>query len=192
MAQQQLQEEQGLSSLQSQNVRVPGSVSFNNFLTVSPTWSVSDSSSDLDTESTGSFFHDKTITLGSLLGSSNILELSKKSKRGKKKIEPLKAKNACKSKPWIFSLCAKADDSQRSKDNVDAPPSLGHFLAVERRTTSGNGCRSNQRQSSEEVANSLFVNGHVAPPTTRHSEADGGSRHGHPVLLLSCVCGQSS
>ncbi|CAN1150454.1 hypothetical protein LINPERHAP2_LOCUS17574 [Linum perenne] len=182
-------------SLQSLNVRVPGSVSFNNFLTVSPTWSVSDSSSDLDTESTGSFFHDKTITLGSLIGGSNILELSKKSKRGKQ-TESLKAKKVCKSKPWIFSLCAKdpiASDSQGLKDNV-APPSLGDFLAVERRTTS-NGCRRKQgRQSSvEEVPkNSLFVNGHVAPP--HRDNANGGSSHGGgvPVLLLSCVCGQSS
>ncbi|CAN1282891.1 hypothetical protein LINPERPRIM_LOCUS18213 [Linum perenne] len=181
-------------SLQSLNVRVPGSVSFNNFLTVSPTWSVSDSSSDLDTEvslkrlllqSTGSFFHDKTITLGSLIGGSNILELSKKSKRGKK-TESLKAKKACKSKPWIFSLCAKdpiASDSQGLKDNV-APPSLGDFLAVERRTTS-NGCRKVPK-------NSLFVNGHVAPP--HRDNANGGSSHGGgvPVLLLSCVCGHSS
>ncbi|CAN1282892.1 hypothetical protein LINPERPRIM_LOCUS18213, partial [Linum perenne] len=137
-------------------------------------------------QSTGSFFHDKTITLGSLIGGSNILELSKKSKRGKK-TESLKAKKACKSKPWIFSLCAKdpiASDSQGLKDNV-APPSLGDFLAVERRTTS-NGCRK------EVPKNSLFVNGHVAPP--HRDNANGGSSHGGgvPVLLLSCVCGHSS
>ncbi|CAI0474881.1 unnamed protein product [Linum tenue] len=132
------QEEEGWplrSQLQPLNARVAtGSVSFNTLLTASPTCSESDSSSGLDTESTGSFFHDKSITLGSLIGASSILELSRKSTRGKKKIkEPVKEKKGCGSKPWLFSLCAK-DPVRRLNNNAGSGPSLGHFLAVERRS----------------------------------------------------------
>ncbi|KAG4978743.1 hypothetical protein JHK82_038027 [Glycine max] len=67
-----------------------GSISFNTLLTGSPS-SSTDSSSDLDTESTGSFFPDQSITLGSLMGVSSIVELSRRSLRGTK-AELLKSK----------------------------------------------------------------------------------------------------
>ncbi|CAL5438329.1 unnamed protein product [Camellia sinensis] len=52
----------------SEIVRFFGSASFHTFLSASPPTSFSDSTLDLDIESIGSFYHEKSITLGSLLG----------------------------------------------------------------------------------------------------------------------------
>ncbi|XP_042475039.1 uncharacterized protein At3g17950-like [Macadamia integrifolia] len=195
--------------LQPLNVRVglvrnrdySGSISFNTLLTGSLS-SSTDSSSDLDTESTGSFFHDKSVTLGSLIGVSNILELSERSGEGRR-AEALRNKKSCRSKTWFFSLCSRADDS--SSDSVNnPPPSLGHFLEAERRAT--NDHRRNQspiiyeadefsraRNASEPT--SLFVDGLLAPPQSNSNswfDSDAGeTSHGVPVLF-SCMCGQPS
>ncbi|KAF8397500.1 hypothetical protein HHK36_016417 [Tetracentron sinense] len=114
-----------------------GSISFNTFLTGSPS-SSTDSSSDLDSESTGSFFHDKSITLGSLIGASSILELPGRSARGRR-AEALRGKKSYRSKTWFFSLCSKVSTNAESASN---PPSLSHFLEAERRAA--NGYRRNQ------------------------------------------------
>ncbi|XP_048234713.1 uncharacterized protein At3g17950 isoform X2 [Ricinus communis] len=218
------QEEGWPLGLQPLNMRVglprngdfSGSVSFNTLLTGSPTSSTDSSSSDLDTESTGSFFHDKSITLGSLIGGSNILELSRKSSRVRK-VEVLRDKKSNKKpRTWLFSLCSRDTTDARSiveSSNINNPPSLGHFLAVERKAANGN--RRNQSPTAatygpEEFCfahsiaepNSLFINGHVAPPrvTPWHEEDDqtrrtGGLEHGSGngvPLLFSCMCGQPS
>ncbi|XP_011042689.1 PREDICTED: uncharacterized protein At3g17950-like [Populus euphratica] len=181
-----------------------GSISFNTLLTGSST----DSSSDLDTESTGSFFHDKSITLGSLIGVSNILELSRKSTRARK-VEVVEDKKSCKSKTWIFSLCSRDTTDAKVVNNT---PSLGHFLAVERRASSE--YRRNhdpiihgphdELELAQPVTepNSLFVNGHVAPPRPSQSCSAEAGRRGNEELehcgesavpvLFSCICGQPS
>lgn len=91
------------------------------------------------------------------------------------------------------------------------PPSLGHFLAVERRAA--NEYRRNHSPidyGPDELAlaqpnaepNSLFMDGAIAPPQPSSwsgSDAEmgqnrglvNGSGHGVPVLF-SCMCGQSS
>ncbi|KAF8402894.1 hypothetical protein HHK36_010986 [Tetracentron sinense] len=197
--------------LQPLNVRVglvrnrdfSGSMSFNTLLTGSPS-SSTDSSSDIDTESTGSFFHDKSITLGSLIGVSSIIELSGRSARGKR-AEALRGKKSYRSKTWFFSLCSKASGDVQSVNNT---PSLGHFLEVERRAANGNRSQNPIIYEPEELEqaqivsepNSLFVNGCVAPPQSSPwidpdtgRRANGGLDHGNgngvPVLL-SCMCGQ--
>lgn len=84
-------------------------------------------------QSTGSFFHDNSITLGSLIGISSFLELSRRSTRGRM-VEPSKDnKRIHKLKPWLFSLC-----SRLSTDAVigNDAPSLGHYLEAERRAAS--------------------------------------------------------
>ncbi|GAB4824391.1 hypothetical protein Ancab_007278 [Ancistrocladus abbreviatus] len=185
-----------------------GSMSFNTtVLTGSPT-SSTDSSSDLDTESTGSFFHDRSITLGSLIGVSSILELSRRSIRGRQP-EPLKVTKPCKSKTWFFSLCSR--DSTDVKD-ANSAPSLGHFLAVERRAAS-NEYRRNRSPNTyipDEIslaqpvgeANTLFVNGQIAPPqssqwsssgaeSNQNRGLDDGNGYGIPILF-SCMCCQTS
>ncbi|XP_038877635.1 uncharacterized protein LOC120069886 [Benincasa hispida] len=121
-----------------ENRDFPGSISFNTLPTGSPI-SFTDSS-DLDSESSGSFFHAKSITLGSLIGGSTprIMELSRRSSRGGSTEASLgldrKINNyfKFKSKPWLFSLCCKL-----STDAVIATRtrSLAHFLEVERRRT---------------------------------------------------------
>ncbi|XP_021720872.1 uncharacterized protein At3g17950-like isoform X1 [Chenopodium quinoa] len=212
------QEEGWPLGLQPLNVRIGlgrardyfGSMSFNTtMLTGSPT--STDSSSDLDTESTGSFFHDRSITLGSLIGVSSILELSRRSIRGRRP-EPLKVKKPCKTKPWIFSLCSR--DSIDVKSSTTSTPSLGQFLAVERRAAN-NEHRRNQSHNIEvpdEISmaqpipqpNSLFVDGRVAPPQSSPQSGsecedgnsggiDHGNHHGHGVpVLFSCMCGQDT
>ncbi|KAJ4704695.1 60S Ribosomal protein [Melia azedarach] len=118
------------------NRNFSGSVSFSTLLTDSPSPSTA-SSSDLDTESTGSFFHDKSITLGSLIGVSNILELSRRSTG--RRTENLRDHRNCKFKPWLFSLCSKLTTDAVNTNNT---ASLGHFLEAERRAASI--CRRNQ------------------------------------------------
>lgn len=91
------------------------------------------------------------------------------------------------------------------------PPSLGHFLAVERRAaTEYRRNHSPIDYGPDELAlaqpnaepNSLFMDGEIAPPQPSSwsgSEAEmgqnrglvNGSGHGVPVLF-SCMCGQSS
>ncbi|KAF8006133.1 hypothetical protein BT93_K0439 [Corymbia citriodora subsp. variegata] len=109
-----------------------GSASFSTLLTGSPS-SISDASSDLDTESTGSFFHDKSITLGSLIGASSILELPRRSAR-MRIAESSRDKRSYKSKSWFFSLCSKLNTDAVT---INGAQSLGYFLEAERRAAGG-------------------------------------------------------
>ncbi|KAE8733749.1 cyclin-dependent protein kinase inhibitor SMR3-like [Hibiscus syriacus] len=87
--------------------------------------------------------HDNNITFGSLIGVSSILELSKRSVRGKKAeaTKHNRINNNKRSKVWVFSLCLRDNVDVESDNTVDVPSSLGHFLAAERRAASG--CRRN-------------------------------------------------
>ncbi|XP_068668807.1 uncharacterized protein At3g17950-like [Aristolochia californica] len=206
--------------LQPLNVRVglvrnpdfSGSISFSTLLTGSPT-SSTDSSSDLDTESTGSFFRDKSITLGNLIGVDSILDLSGRRSGRVRRPEAVEGKRSYKSKAW-FSICTKACLNADSPRNA---PSLGHFLEVERRAA--NGFRRNSNSMSDELdelsglepiaeSNSLFVNGEIAPPQVvpdgsvasslgsviqRRSSREFNGSHGHSTpILLSCICALSA
>lgn len=170
-------------------------------------------------QSTGSFFHDRSITLGSLIGVSSILELSRRSIRGRKS-EPSKEKKtnnnnnnkSNKSRIWCFSLCPSNTTDAEIPQNA---PSLGHFLAVERKAA--NECRRSQLSPTmygpDELAlaqpvtepNSLFVNGCIAPPRpspfsgteTEREKNTGLDDHdigscGISLLLSSCISTQSS
>ncbi|WCJ28292.1 hypothetical protein M5689_009994 [Euphorbia peplus] len=148
-----------------------GSISFTTLITASPTCST-DSSSDLDTQSTGSFFHDKSITLGSLIGVSSILELSRRSTRRRTAQESLRDEKNCKSRFWLFSLCSKlSTDAVKTEQETRAPaPSLGHFLQAERRAirTSPNHFLYGPNDFSPVVPlsshlNPLFVGDEIAP-----------------------------
>ncbi|CAN1135240.1 Uncharacterized protein At3g17950 [Linum perenne] len=198
MAQQQQEEEGWPLGLRPLNARVGllrnpefnnGSISFTTttVLTRSPS-STTDSSSALDTESTGSFFHDKSITLGSLIGFSNILELSRRSIRGRGgRSDSLREhhrysnhnNNRFKPKPWmIFSLCSKhSTDAVNSTTNNSKiqPPCLGHLLEEERRAAIANSSTVSRsplvalyyNDFSPPIAtgsmNSLFVGDEIAP-----------------------------
>ncbi|CAI0472703.1 unnamed protein product [Linum tenue] len=187
-----------------------GSISFATTMLTRSTSSTTDSSSDLDTESTGSFFHDKSITLGSLIGFSSILELSRRSTRGRggrssSLREQQHSNNSYKPKPWIFSLCSRlttdaVNTNSTNNNSSNHPPSLGHFLQVERRAAVACGNNSNASTNSHDngsvsprtlvygpndfspiaesvggsVMNSLFVGGEIAAPQV--AEDDGGGR----------------
>ncbi|XP_052184573.1 uncharacterized protein At3g17950-like [Diospyros lotus] len=215
------QEEGWPLGLQPLNVRVNGLFrnhdifgSFNSLLSGSPT-SSTDSSSDLDTESTGSFFHDKSITLGSLMGVSRIVDLPRRrSTRGMRSEVSGGHKAGFRSRAWCFSLCptdstdaeSTANNNNSNSSNNGNPPSLGHFLAVERRAANEN--RRNHINllygpddeialaQPESAPNSLFVDGRVAPPCSSPWLGSDGERRPHgngcgvPVLF-SCVCGQA-
>nr|AFK35202.1 unknown [Lotus japonicus] len=126
-----------------------GSASFSTVLTGSPTPST-DSSSELGTESIGSFFHDKSITLGSLTRMSSFLEFSRRSSRGRM-VEPSKDNKSYHKKPWLFSFCSRLSTDAVSGDHA---PSLGHYLEAERRAAST--FRKNQVQCSTTYAPNGF------------------------------------
>ncbi|KAG5104351.1 hypothetical protein JHK82_041321 [Glycine max] len=183
-----------------------GSISFNTLLTRSPS-SSTDSSSDFDTESTGSFFPDQSTTLGSLMGVSSIVELSRRSLRGTK-TELLKSKKKMFNfRSWLFCLGSRSKITEAESQKYN-PPSLGQFLAVERRAASEN--RRKQSLSiydpHDELAlaerNSLFMNGTIAPPHSISPRQSIGTERENMELrqhskgfgllaeLFSCMCGQ--
>lgn len=152
-------------------------------------------------QSTGSFFHDRSITLGNLIGINSILELSRRSIRGRKTDQICKDKsgnnnnnkNSTKFRLCFFSLCSR---DSTDGENVNTPPSLGHFLAEERRAAIDEYRRNPQiygpddelamAQQAATEPNSLFVNGQVAPPqSSPWFDSDVDRRK---PLLFSCMC----
>lgn len=143
---------------------------FSSLIAVSPSIS-SDSSSDLDTESTGSFFYDKSITLGNLIGLQSDLAVSTRVIDGQEHPSsetPRRHKRNSRSKSW-WGLCG----SSGGCNERNLPPSLGQFLEVERRVAA-----SNRREKMylnmmyDEFAagqtafdsNPLFADGQILPP----------------------------
>ncbi|AED90472.1 hypothetical protein AtNW77_Chr5g0085021 [Arabidopsis thaliana] len=123
-----------------------GSISFSSLLSPSPS---SQSSSDLDSQSMGSFFRDRSYTLGNLIGISSFLELSRRSNRTRND-QTGAARNhqhhknlKTYYKPWIFSICSKLSTNatvishnriiNEENDGRNNVQSLGHFLIMERR-----------------------------------------------------------
>ncbi|KAI4351043.1 hypothetical protein L6164_005431 [Bauhinia variegata] len=181
----------------------------------SPTIS-SISSSDLDTESTGSFFHDRSTTLGTLMGVSfpaitfrapsqhrdphsaaaPVATLggsrrSIKPKNKKKKANPRTVDAAAivaeRRKRW-WRLC---------RDGDARPASLGEFLEVERRFGDGafygtaaelEGIVMGQQRNDGRV---LFANGQVLPPADVDDRAStvGSLCNRFPVSLTGICSG---
>ncbi|CAH8330409.1 unnamed protein product [Eruca vesicaria subsp. sativa] len=121
----------------------------------SPTIS-SVSSSDLDTESTGSFFHDRSITLGTLMGLSFTTTMpmipfrassqrhvspsvttSDATSRNQRKRPPSNSSERQRRRKW-WPFCRDDDDGpgnglQRGAGDCSRRSSLGEYLEVERR-----------------------------------------------------------
>lgn len=216
------QEEGWPLGLQPLNLRIGlgrsrnGSTSFNTSLSDSLT-SSTDSSSDLDTESTGSFFHDRSTTLGSLIGVSSIVNLSRRSTRGRSNGVMTEVQKNYRSKTtWCFSLCPRNSTDAEStvmmiRNSDSNAPSLGHFLAVERRAANEHNRTSPLIYGPDEFAmtlpnrdqNSLFENGQIAPPqlspwsgsdNVENRQRDNRELdhdvHGQGApLLFPCMCG---
>ncbi|MFS7934588.1 hypothetical protein Hanom_Chr05g00393341 [Helianthus anomalus] len=181
-------------NVRARNYDYSGSISCNTLLSGSPTLT-SVSSSDLDTQSTGSFFHDKSITLGNLLGVSSIVELSRRSLGSRRRVvsETItlgrNGRSNTKSKTWClkFCLCPRDNIDVDIARNNTVP--LGRFLEVERRAAQGH--RRDQHgpmvvgphelalpdQPFGEIPNSLFVDGRIAPPV-QSSPGSGSDSNG--------------
>ncbi|KAL0464145.1 UNVERIFIED_CONTAM: hypothetical protein Slati_0302100 [Sesamum latifolium] len=132
------------------------------------------SSSDLDTESTGSFFHDRSTTLGTLMGvtlqaitfrassqhrqQENPVAVVNGARRNKKP-KKSRAATARQRRRW-WRLCRDECDSRRA--------SLGEYLEVERRFGDGGGAGGPAVELEEGLVQELPRNG-------RALFADGGS-----------------
>ncbi|XVF76628.1 hypothetical protein PTKIN_Ptkin13bG0281500 [Pterospermum kingtungense] len=181
------------------NHDISGSVSFTTLLTASPSSSTI-SSSDLDTQSTGSFFPDKSITLGSLIGISSFIEHSRRSTERRTTETSRDQKNNYKSRSWLFSLCSKlsadAVDTNNNAQSLGEPPTFTE--GTKPPAAYGPGDFSPVMLTSE--PNSRFVGDRIAPRPNAALTAGAGRKsdrelleHGNGYgvpLLLSCLCGQ--
>ncbi|XP_031385436.1 uncharacterized protein At3g17950-like isoform X1 [Punica granatum] len=197
-----------------------GSVSLNTPLTASPTHSPStgsSSSSDLDSESTGSsFFQERNITFGRLIGASSTLDLSKRSSASRRSSLKSSQKPNRNSKPnllWSFSTCCRDSSDVEVVKNYStatagAPP-LSHLLAVER----GKSVRRWRRGQlgrgeyygpydglgltglTPPESNTLFVDGRIAPPprSSPWSGSDGDQMNDTgSSVIFSWICSRQS
>jgi len=167
-----------------ENLRVAEPNILDAMAAVSPSFS-SYSSSDLDTESTGSFFFDKSITLGSLMGLKSDVGLSGLSPRvvvhgqelSSSESEVPRSRQSArskKSKSW-WRLCRDSDDYDCHR-NIN--PSLEQFLEEERRTTGSNigegiyiNIMYDEFTAGHDFSgrNLLFSEGRILPPHSAHS-----------------------
>ncbi|XP_078160269.1 uncharacterized protein At3g17950-like [Carex rostrata] len=166
----------------------------------SPTNS-SPSSSDLDTESTGSFFPDRSTTLGTLMG----VTLNPTSSRS---IRPQPPPISTTPQPTTPSSHRKKRRRRRRarsgwwrlcRDNTAGPTKLGEFLQVERRINNAGDlieaeiCYGGEAVPREEGR--LFENGRVLPPANdtmierRKKVAEVSSLVRLPVLLTGICSG---
>ncbi|KAM3380449.1 hypothetical protein P3S68_006022 [Capsicum galapagoense] len=185
----------------------------------SPTIS-SVSSSDLDTESTGSFFHDRSITLGTLMGvtfqtitfrapsmtqnrQSNIESTSsssagagssRKSRKSKKSrvaaVEEEERRHSRRRRWW--RLCRDECDSK--------PASLGEYLEVERRALEGGAAAELEGvviDAPPTNGRTIFADGRVLPPVEVEEEESSSAAGGlglcrFSVASLSGICSRGA
>ncbi|KAL4633037.1 hypothetical protein ACB092_04G092100 [Castanea dentata] len=177
----------------------------------SPTIS-SVSSSDLDTESTGSFFHDRSTTLGTLMGvsfpaitfrapSQNrdphvtvsvSVSVSRKAKKTRKSNGGVPPQIMVERRRRWWRLC---------RDEEARPSSLGEFLEVERRFGDGaffgaaaaeleGGVVVEQPQQNQRNGRLLFADGRVLPPAPDDQPAStAGALCRFPVSLTGICSG---
>ncbi|KAF8389978.1 hypothetical protein HHK36_024498 [Tetracentron sinense] len=174
----------------------------------SPTIS-SVSSSDLDTESTGSFFHDRSTSLGTLMGVSfPAISIRVPSQResiaavggggGAAIIGGAGRKNKKAKKKKVVVVAAAAERRRRwwklCRDDVTRPASLGDFLEVERRF--GDGAFYGATAELEGVVpppgngRVLFADGRVLPPSQpEETHPPSAALFRFPVMLTGICSG---
>ncbi|XP_078180476.1 uncharacterized protein At3g17950-like [Carex rostrata] len=150
------------------------------------------SSSDLDTESTGSFFPDRSTTLGTLMGVNFYNRSTSLRLNQEQRIRPRATTAVVRrwrwrrtgGRRWRFNLCG---------DRMSDPTSLGDFLQVER-SLYGSGLVENEAVRAG--GGRLFDNGMVLPPALAAAPPQVGRRRllvrrlGRlPVLLTGICCG---
>ncbi|KAJ6747116.1 60S RIBOSOMAL PROTEIN L36 [Salix koriyanagi] len=144
------------------NRDVNGSVSFSTLLSASNS-SSTDSSSDLDTES------------------------SRQDQLGEAPLKLSREQKNYKSKPWLFSICSRLSPDVVSTNNN--APSLGHFLRVERRAAANihrrgmiYGPRDFSPNLPDSGVNSQFLGDQIAPQSSSSLGVDGGRRSNTELL----------
>ncbi|CAJ1952096.1 unnamed protein product [Sphenostylis stenocarpa] len=157
----------------------------------SPTIS-SISSSDLDTESTGSFFHDRSTTLGTLMGVNFPTITFRVPSQHRNPISAAEATGSArgtaaavkkKKRATVVTTSTAAERRRRwwqlCRDGDARPASLGEFLEVERRfgdgTFYGTAAELEGMVAGHQQRNGgrvLFANGRVLPPT---ADVDNGT-----------------
>lgn len=119
------------------------------------------------------------------MGVNSIVELSRRSIRGTK-TEMFKSKkdhNKFKFSSCLLCLCSsRTREAEVAHNQKNNPPSLGQFLAVERRVANGNrkshrnnhifGPHDALNEINNAESNSLFVNGTIAPPLSQRGETE--------------------
>lgn len=163
-----------------ENLRVAEPNFLDAMAVVSPSFS-SYSSSDLETESTGSFFYDKSITLGSLMGLKSDVGVSPRVVVRRQEIPSRESEAPSrqntrpkKLRSW-WRLCRDSDDHDCHRH---INPSLEQFLEEERRTTGSNigeGMYINimydefTAGQNFTARNLLFSEDRILPPPSAHS-----------------------
>ncbi|KAH6801810.1 hypothetical protein C2S51_033256 [Perilla frutescens var. frutescens] len=139
------------------------------------------SSSDLDTESTGSFFHDRSTTLGTLMGVTVQAITFRATSQHRQQENPASAVNGGRrNKKPKKSRAAAARQRRRwwrlCRDECDARrASLGDYLEVERRFGDGGGPAAELEeglvQELPRNGRALFADGRVLPPVEAVDES---------------------
>ncbi|XP_031501549.1 uncharacterized protein At3g17950-like [Nymphaea colorata] len=173
---------------------------FNTLIAVSPSVS-SRSSSDLDTVSTTSFLHEKSITLGNLIGLPRELEVSS----ARIDVQDVQSRRSHhkNSRPRVW-CCLSSATGSHPLDHPSASQSLGHFLEVERAAARNRSQNLFINFMYEEFTanpsivgnNPLFSGGQVLPP---QAENPSNKLHRRPaeiscswLTLFPGLCGQTS
>ncbi|XP_074590390.1 uncharacterized protein At3g17950-like [Curcuma longa] len=175
------------------------------FIPSSPSFS-SLSSSDLDTESTSSFFPDRRTTLGTLMGVSfeASVSASRSARLPSRREHASGGAGARRPKPRAAERRRRRRGRKGSwwrlcRDEMSVPTSLGEFLQVERRMAGGDVADGHYvfggaaaSAAAEHVAvggGPLFADGMVlppAPPAVRQRRTESMGRL--PALLIPGIC----
>ncbi|KAJ8771954.1 hypothetical protein K2173_027131 [Erythroxylum novogranatense] len=174
-------------------------------LPASPTNS-SVSSSDLDTESTGSFFHDRSTTLGTLMGVNFPAITFRANSQHRDNQATAGVVPSSKKKKKTTAIVSVAERRRRRwwrlcRDGGSKPASLGDFLEVERRFGDVDFCNHTAAElegvvvgQPEHVVHGrlLFADGRVLPPAqVAVGTSTAGVLRRFPVSLTGICSGGS-
>lgn len=142
------------------------------------------SSSDLDTESTGSFFHDRSTTLGTLMGVTTCPPITFRAPSQRRDTTGIPAVGLRKAKKKNNKAAAAAEQLLRGRrrwwwrlcsDEELKPSKLGEFLEVERRFGDGAVFEVDGVENIDLGNNNngrlLFADGRVLPPAAEDEDS---------------------
>ncbi|XP_057767414.1 uncharacterized protein At3g17950 [Salvia miltiorrhiza] len=145
------------------------------------------SSSDLDTESTGSFFHDRSTTLGTLMGVTVQAITFRAASQHRQQESPGSAVGggrrnrtaAARQRRRWWRLCRDECDARRA--------SLGEYLEVERRFGAAAELEEGVVQELPRNGRALFADGMVLPPAEAVEDLDSSPATAAGICRFSVV-----